>query len=387
MDAPFGRLLTAMITPFDREGAVDHGRVWELAHHLVETGSDGLVVAGSTGESPTLSDDEKVALFRAVVEAVGSRARVIAGTGTYDTAHSVELTRRAEAAGCHGAMAVTPYYNRPPQAGLVAHFEAIAGASGLPVMLYNIPARTGRRIEVDTLARLAAHPGILAVKDAVGDLAFTTETIGAVGGDMAVYSGDDVNTLPIMAVGGVGVVSVASHLAGRQLQRLVDAAAAGDFGRGAAPPPGPGPAVPGALPGAQPHAGEGRHGRVVGAGGESSPAPGAGLRRHPGGDPGGPGGGPAGMSVSLAFLGGLGEVGRNCTSLEIGGRLALIDCGLMFPEEGMLGVDLVLPDLSSVVARRADLDCVVLTHGHEDHVGALGLPAGRGARCRCTGPR
>jgi 4-hydroxy-tetrahydrodipicolinate synthase len=230
VDAPFGRLLTAMITPFDAEGAVDHGRVWELAHHLVETGSDGLVVAGSTGESPTLSDEEKVALFRAVVEAVGSRARVIAGTGTYDTAHSVELTRRAEAAGCHGVMAVTPYYNRPSQAGLVAHFEAIAGASALPVMLYNIPARTGRRIEVDTMARLAAHPGILAVKDAVGDLAFTTETIGAVGGDLAVYSGDDVNTLPLLAVGGVGLVSVAAHLAGRQVKRLVEAAAAGDLG-------------------------------------------------------------------------------------------------------------------------------------------------------------
>ena len=229
MDAPFGRLLTAMITPFDAEGAVDHGRVWELAHHLVETGSDGLVVAGSTGESPTLSDEEKVALFRAVVEAVGSRARVIAGTGTYDTAHSVELTRRAEAVGCHAVMAVTPYYNRPSQAGLVAHFEAIAGASGLPVMLYNIPARTGRRIEVDTLAHLAAHPGIVAVKDAVGDLAFTTETVGAVGDGMAVYSGDDVNTLPIMAVGGVGVVSVAAHLAGRQMKRLVEAAAAGDL--------------------------------------------------------------------------------------------------------------------------------------------------------------
>jgi 4-hydroxy-tetrahydrodipicolinate synthase len=230
MTAPFGHLLTAMITPFGPDGAVDHGRVWELAHHLVETGSDGLVVAGTTGESPTLSDQEKVALFRAVVEAVGGRARVVAGTGTYDTAHSVEMTRRAEKAGCHGVLAVTPYYNRPPQAGLVAHFEAIAGASSLPVMLYNIPARTGRRIEVETLARLAAHPGLVAVKDAVGDLAFTTETVAAVGEGLAVYSGDDVNTLPIMAVGGVGVVSVASHLAGRQVQRMLAAVLAGDLG-------------------------------------------------------------------------------------------------------------------------------------------------------------
>ena len=229
MDAPFGRMLTAMITPFGPDGSVDHGRAWELAHHLVETGSDGLVVAGTTGESPTLSDDEMVALFRAVVEAVRGRARVIAGTGTNDTAHSVELTRRAAEAGCHGVLAVTPYYSRPSQDGLVAHFEAIAGASPLPVMLYNIPGRTGRRIEVGTLARLAAHPGIVAVKDAVADLAFTTETVGAVGDGMAVYSGDDVNTLPIMAVGGVGVVSVAAHLAGRQVKRMVEAAAAGDL--------------------------------------------------------------------------------------------------------------------------------------------------------------
>lgn len=229
MAAPFGHLLTAMITPFGTDGAVDHGRVWELAHHLVDTGSEGIVVAGTTGESPTLTDAEKVALFRAVVEAVGGKARVVAGTGTYDTAHSVEMTRRAEEAGCHGVLAVTPYYNRPSQAGLVAHFEAIAEASSLPVMLYNIPARTGRRIEVDTLARLSAHPRIAAVKDAVGELAFTTETIATVGEGLAVYSGDDVNTLPIMAVGGVGVVSVASHLAGRQVARMLAAVLAGDL--------------------------------------------------------------------------------------------------------------------------------------------------------------
>jgi len=230
MAAPFGHLLTAMITPFGPDGSVDHGRVWELAHHLVETGSDGLVVAGTTGESPTLSDEEKVALFRAVVEAVGGRARVVAGTGTYDTAHSMAMTRRAEEVGCDGVLAVTPYYNRPSQDGLVAHFEAIAEASSLPVMLYNIPARTGRRIEVETLARLAGHPRIAAVKDAVGDLAFTTETVVAVGEGMAVYSGDDVNTLPMVAVGGVGVVSVISHLAGRQVERMLAAALAGDLG-------------------------------------------------------------------------------------------------------------------------------------------------------------
>jgi 4-hydroxy-tetrahydrodipicolinate synthase len=227
--APFGRLLTAMITPFGPDGAVDHGRVWELAHHLVETGTEGLVVAGTTGESPTLSDDEKVALFRAVVEAVGSKAKVVAGTGSNDTAHSVALTRRAAEVGCHGVLSVTPYYNRPSQAGLEAHFLAIAEASPLPVMLYNIPSRTGRRIEVSTLSRLALHPRIVAVKDSVGEPAFTTETVGAVGDRLAVYSGDDANTLPIMAVGGVGVVSVASHLAGLQVARLAAAAAGGEL--------------------------------------------------------------------------------------------------------------------------------------------------------------
>lgn len=229
MAAPFGHLLTAMITPFGPDGAVDHGRVWELAHHLVDTGSDGIVVAGTTGESPTLSDEEKVALYRVVVEAVGKQALVVAGTGTYDTAHSVEMTRRAAEVGCHGVLAVTPYYSRPTQAGLVAHFEAMADASELPVMLYNVPSRTGRRIEAETLARLAAHPRIAAVKDAVGELAFTTATITAVGDGLAVYSGDDVNTLPIMAVGGVGVVSVASHLAGRQVQTMLAAVLAGDL--------------------------------------------------------------------------------------------------------------------------------------------------------------
>ena len=228
MPPPFGRLLTAMITPFDAGGAVDHGRVWELAHHLVETGSEGLVVSGTTGESPTLSDDEKIALFRCVVEAVGDRAKVVAGTGTYDTAHSVELTKRAEEVGCHGIMAVTPYYNRPSQEGLLAHFTAIAEACSLPVVLYNIPSRTGRRIEVDTISRLADHPRIVAVKDAVGDLSFTTETVLAVGGRLAVYSGDDINTLPMMAVGGVGVISVAAHLAGRQIRKMIDSAVAGD---------------------------------------------------------------------------------------------------------------------------------------------------------------
>jgi len=218
-----------MITPFDAEGAVDHGVVWELAKHLVDTGSEGIVVGGTTGESPTLDDDEKVALFRAVVDAVGDRAVVVAGTGTYDTAHSIHLTERAVEAGVHGVMAVTPYYSRPSQQGLFEHFTAIAEASAVPVLLYNIPSRTGRLIDVDTLARLSAHPRIVAVKDAVGDLAFTTRTRLACADDFAIYSGDDVLTLPIMSVGGVGIVSVAAHLAGEQIRAMVDAAAAGDW--------------------------------------------------------------------------------------------------------------------------------------------------------------
>ncbi|MDH3397758.1 MAG: 4-hydroxy-tetrahydrodipicolinate synthase, partial [Acidimicrobiia bacterium] len=177
----------------------------------------------------TLSNDEKVAIYRTVVEAVGDKAHVVAGTGTYDTAESVELTRRAAEVGCTGVMAVTPYYSRPPQQGLIEHFTAIADASDLPVLLYNIPGRTGRRIEIDTLAGLAEHPGIVAVKDAVGELTFTTNTCLAVGEELAVYSGDDINTLPMMAVGAVGIVSVAAHLAGKQIKAMVEAILKGDL--------------------------------------------------------------------------------------------------------------------------------------------------------------
>ncbi len=229
MTAPFGHVLTAMITPFDDSGVVDHARVWDLAKHLADTGSDGIVVAGTTGESPTLSDDEKVALFRAVVEAVGGTAVVIAGAGTNDTAHSVHLTQAAAEVGCDGVMAVTPYYNRPSQAGLLAHFAAVADASPLPVLLYNIPSRTGRRIEVETIAEAARHPGIVAVKDAVGDLGFTTRTRLAVGPEFGIYSGDDILTLPIIACGGDGIVSVAAHLAGAQVAGMVAAAHGGDW--------------------------------------------------------------------------------------------------------------------------------------------------------------
>jgi 4-hydroxy-tetrahydrodipicolinate synthase len=216
-----------MITPFTASGEVDHERAWRLARFLSDNGSDALVVTGTTGESPTLSHHEKVALYKTVADAVaGKDTVVIAGTGTYDTAESVELTEKAAEIGCHGVLAVTPYYNRPDQAGLVAHFSAI-GDVGLPVMLYNIPGRTGTRIEIDTLARLAEHENIVATKDAVLDLEFSGHTINRVPG-LAVYCGQDSLTWPMMAVGAVGVVSVVSHLAGRAVAAMVRAALDGD---------------------------------------------------------------------------------------------------------------------------------------------------------------
>src|SRR5215213_10278955 len=174
-DRPFGRVLTAMVTPFDAEGGLDLAKAEELASHLVDLGNDGLVVNGTTGEGPTTSDQEKSDLVRAVVGAVGDRATVVAGAGTYDTAHSVRLARAAEKAGAHGLLVVTPYYSRPPQSGLLLHFTAVADATDLPVMLYDIPPRSIVPIEGDTLRRLAEHPRIVAVKDARGDFRVATE--------------------------------------------------------------------------------------------------------------------------------------------------------------------------------------------------------------------
>ena len=229
--SPFGQILTAMITPFTETGQVDYEKVWRLARHLTDHGSDGLVVTGTTGESPTLAADEKIAIYRTVVESVTGRdVRVIAGTGTYDTAESAHLSRRAAEAGVHGLLAVTPYYSRPSQEGLIAHFTAIADATDLPVMLYNIPGRTARRIDVETLKQLSDHPRIRAVKDAVMDIDFTSQTCHEVP-ELAVYSGQDSYTWPMMAVGAIGVVSVISHLAGDAVAAMVKAAAAGDTKR------------------------------------------------------------------------------------------------------------------------------------------------------------
>jgi 4-hydroxy-tetrahydrodipicolinate synthase len=225
---PFGRVLTAMVTPFAEDGSIDLAGAQELAAHLVDRQShDGLVVLGTTGEAPTLSDGEQHAVLEAVLDAVGDRATVVAGVGTNDTAHTIENARRAERLGAHGLLVVTPYYNKPPQAGLLRHFTAVADATDLPVMLYDIPPRSVVPIEVDTLARLAEHPRIVAVKDAKGDLGAVMRTLART--DLAYYSGEDVLNLPLLAVGAVGVVSVVGHLVGPRLAELIGAVESGDL--------------------------------------------------------------------------------------------------------------------------------------------------------------
>jgi 4-hydroxy-tetrahydrodipicolinate synthase len=224
---PFGRMLTAMITPMTESGAVDYDGTQRLAAYLVEDmRNDGLVVSGTTGESPTTSDEEKERLLRAVIEAVGDRAAVVAGVGTNDTAHTIELARQAERAGADGLLIVTPYYNKPPQDGLFAHFTAAADATGLPVLLYDIPGRTGVPIATDTLIRLAGHPRIVGVKDAKGDLAGTSAVMART--DLAYYSGEDMLNLPLAAIGAVGAMSVVSHLVTPELVDLFDAFFGGD---------------------------------------------------------------------------------------------------------------------------------------------------------------
>jgi 4-hydroxy-tetrahydrodipicolinate synthase len=221
-----GTLLTAMVTPFAPDGSLDLPAAARLANHLVDGGCDGLVISGTTGESPTTTDAEKLALLRAVLEAVGDRARVIAGAGSYDTAHSIHLAKACAAEGAHGLLVVTPYYSRPPQAGLVAHFTAVADATPLPVLLYDIPPRSVVPIEFETLRVLAAHPNIVGVKDAKGDLHGGTQLIAETG--LAYYSGDDALNLPWLAMGATGFISVISHLAAGQLRDLLSAFASGD---------------------------------------------------------------------------------------------------------------------------------------------------------------
>lgn len=225
--AQLGTVLTAMVTPFDADGALDLPAAARLATHLIDSGCDGLVVSGTTGESPTTTDDEKIALLRTVLDAAGDRARVIAGAGTYDTAHSVKLARTCEAEGAHGLLVVTPYYSRPPQAGLLAHFSAVADAVAVPVVLYDIPPRSVVPIEFDTIRRLSYHPNIVGVKDAKGDLHGGAEIIASTG--LAYYSGDDPLNLPWLAVGATGFISVISHLAAGQLRDMLSAFESGDI--------------------------------------------------------------------------------------------------------------------------------------------------------------
>ena len=214
-----GEVLTAIVTPFRSDGSIDFHRFAALAHHLVEHGSDGLVVAGTTGESPTLSDDERLELIRVAVGAVGDRATVIAGTGTYSTAHSVHLTRRAHDHGAHGFLIVTPYYNKPPQRGIVEHFKAIAEVSDRPIMVYNIPARVVINIEPETMTELAAIPTVKAVKQANDDLHQARHIVENTGLDL--YAGDDNLIFPFLELGGVGGVCVHTHVCGPQVKEMV----------------------------------------------------------------------------------------------------------------------------------------------------------------------
>lgn len=223
-----GTVLTAMVTPFAADGSLDTAAAARLACHLVDAGCDGLVLSGTTGESPTTTDGEKIALLRAVLDAVGDRARIIAGAGSYDTAHSVRLAGACAAEGAHALLVVTPYYSRPPQSGLVAHFSAVADATDLPVVLYDIPPRSVVPIEWDTLRILARHPNIVAVKDAKGDLHGAAQIMAETG--LSYYSGDDALNLPWLAVGAVGVISVWGHLAAGALRDLLHAVSAGDLG-------------------------------------------------------------------------------------------------------------------------------------------------------------
>ena len=227
--APFGRLITAMVTPFKADLSVDWAGVETLAKHLVSTGHDAIVVSGTTGEAPTTNDNEKDELIRVVKATVGDKVKVIAGAGNNETPHSVEQALHAQSVGADGLLVVTPYYNKPPQAGIEAHFRAIADAVDLPVMIYDIPGRTGIEIEPDTIVKLAEHKNIVALKDAKGNVASTSWVIKRCG--IPVYSGDDILNLPLLSVGAVGFVSVCGHTVGAQLREMLDAWFAGNAPR------------------------------------------------------------------------------------------------------------------------------------------------------------
>jgi 4-hydroxy-tetrahydrodipicolinate synthase len=229
--ARFGRVITAMVTPFKQDLSIDVDEAQRLARHLITHGSEGIVVAGSTGEGATLTDDEKITLFRAIKDVAGSDACVIAGSGTYSTEHSIHLTREAEKAGVDAVLVVTPYYNRPPQDSLLQHFRAVADSSNLPVLLYDIPIRSGIKIEVDTIVRAAEHPNIVGVKDSCSDVTESTLLAARAPDGFEIYCGNDTETLALQAIGAVGVISVASHVMGELLLEQFDAFERGDLAR------------------------------------------------------------------------------------------------------------------------------------------------------------
>jgi 4-hydroxy-tetrahydrodipicolinate synthase len=230
MAGRFGAVVTAMVTPFREDHSLDLDAAQVLADHLLTHGSDALVVAGSTGEAPTLEHEEKAALYRSVVEAADGRGKVICGTGTYSTAESVQLTQEAEDAGADGLLVVAPYYNKPPQRGLIEHFKRIAAATELPVIIYNIPGRTGIRVEHDTMLELAEVPNVVAVKDSTGDFQGVSRLIKEAPPDFQVYSGDDWATFGYLCLGAVGVISVAAHLVGERIREMCDLVTTGDIG-------------------------------------------------------------------------------------------------------------------------------------------------------------
>lgn len=229
----FGRVSTAMITPFDAKGHIDFPKTTQIVNHLIANGTDSLVVAGTTGESPTLSKQEKIALFKHVVKVVEKRVPIIAGTGGNNTYDSIEMTKEAERAGVDAVMVVGPYYNKPNQEGLYQHVKAVADATSLPVMIYNIPGRSAVNIEPETIIRLSAVENIVAVKEASGNLNNITKIIAGTPSDFYVYSGDDSLTLPLLSVGGTGVISVASHVIGPEMQAMVGAFLEGDIAKAA----------------------------------------------------------------------------------------------------------------------------------------------------------
>ena len=224
--APFGRLITAMVTPFTADGSIDWDGVAGLAHHLADHGHDAIAVNGTTGEAPTTKSSEKLEIIKVVKNAVGSRVKVLSGAGDNETSYTVEQAKRSADAGADGLLIVAPYYNKPPQAGIEAHFKAVAAATDLPIMMYDIPGRTGVEIESDTIMRLFELPNIVALKDAKGNLAATSDVIARSG--IPVYSGDDILNLPFLSIGAVGFVSVCGHTVGSELKAMLEAWFSGD---------------------------------------------------------------------------------------------------------------------------------------------------------------